>query len=288
MSFISLHKSQNTIVPTRPSLPRQEAKIYAPVGKCIYCGATDELTKEHIIPYALGGEWILPKASCKNCAKVTGAFEGEFARTILGPLRMLYNMPTRRPNDRPRHLPLKVKYPTSTDWEMAYVDRDICPFLVGMPIYPMPDMLTGTESEIRDAATKQLWLRGGGFWNNRDKHLQWLCDALAATEVMPTADVRTEPFCLTLAKVAHAFAAAELGQDQFIPFLTEMIRKRDLSSRARYIGGGRGNEPTGENLHQLEFTTMDVPTGLIVVVVRLLAVLGTPTYHVVVGQRHAA
>ena len=53
---------------------------------------------------------------------MTGAIEGEFSRTILGPLRMLYNLPTRRPKDRPKHLPLKVKYSTSTDWEIAYVD----------------------------------------------------------------------------------------------------------------------------------------------------------------------
>lgn len=235
----------------------------------------------------IGGEWTLPKASCSDCAKVTGAFEGEFSRTILGPLRMLYDMPTRRPNDRPRHLPLKVKYPASTDWKVAYVDRDICPFLVGMPIYPMPSILTDAkDTDLKGAATKQFWIRGGGFWDDRDKHLQWLCDALGAIQVMPTADIRTEPFCLTLAKIAHAFAVAELGQSAFSPFLTEMIRRRDLSKMPQYIGGGKGDEPPGLNLHKVELITADVPSGLIVVVVRLLEVLGTPTYHLVVGQRH--
>ncbi len=165
----------------RPVLPSHDAKHYASMDKCIYCGSGSKLTKEHIIPYSLGGRWVLPKASCSDCAKITGAFEGEFSRTILGPLRMLYNMPTRRPKDRPRHLPLKVKYPTSKDWEVAYVDRDVCPFLIGLPLYPMPDTLTGVATEgDRSAATSRLWLRGGGFWDDRERHLQWLCEALGA------------------------------------------------------------------------------------------------------------
>jgi hypothetical protein len=270
----------------RPALPLHEAKRYPAVGQCIYCGSTDKLTDEHIVPFSLGGRWVLPKASCRNCAKVTGAFEGEFARTILGPLRMLYNLPTRRPKDRPRHLPLKVKYPSSTDWEVAYVDRDICPFLIGMPIYPMPDAVTGAVTvKNRGAATSQMWLRGGGFWDDRNQHLQWLCNALGATEVMPTATLHTEPFCLTLAKVAHSFAVAELGLSSFVPFLTTMIRERNTSNRAEYVGGGSGNEPATALLHQLNFQTFETSDRVIAVEIRLLGILGTPTYSVAVGRR---
>jgi hypothetical protein len=65
-------------------------------ASCIYCGTqadqteAKELSDEHIIPYALGGNLVLPKASCDRCAKETHAFEGhlagktyEFARTHL-------------------------------------------------------------------------------------------------------------------------------------------------------------------------------------------------------------
>jgi hypothetical protein len=101
---------------------------------------------------------------------------------------MLYDMPMRRPKDRPRHLALKVKYPSSPDWEVAYVDRDICPFLIGLPLYPLPSALTGNRNEeAHGSASKSFWLRGGGFWQDRDRHLQWLCEALGAVEVMPTA-----------------------------------------------------------------------------------------------------
>ncbi len=268
------------------NLPKHSPKLYQSVGECIYCGLKEQLTDEHIIPFSAGGCWVLPRSSCKKCASITGAFEGEFSRTILGPLRMLHNMPTRRKKDRPRHLPLKVKYPTSTDWEVAYVDRDICPFLVILPLYSLPKTITGLEMEWSDSATKTMWVRGGGFWPDRDAHLQWLCDALKAMEVMPTGTVHTEPFCLTLAKIAHAFAVAELGMAQFTPFLTQMICAKDLSHSADFIGGGKGDEPPGNELHEIAFDeTICADPSIIVVRLRLFSILGTPTYHIAVGRK---
>lgn len=201
---------------------------------------------------------------------------------------MLYSMPTRRPKDRPRHLALKVKYSNSVDWEVAYVDRDICPFLVGLPLYPLPAALTGIRNEeSHGSATKRLWLRGGGFWQDRDRHLQWLCEALGAVQVMPTAEIQTDSFCLTLAKIGHAFASAELSPESFTPLLTDMIRQRDLSRRAEFIGGGEGDEAPSPELHQVEFDESAAGTSLVIVRIRLLAVLGTPTYYVVAGRKLA-
>lgn len=200
---------------------------------------------------------------------------------------MLYDMPTRRPKERPQHLPLKVKYPTSTDWEIAHVDRSICPFLIVLPLYPLPDVVTGTESvRNRSAASATFWTRGGGFCEDKDAHLQRLCEMLGATEVMPIGTVNTETFCLTLAKVAHAFASAELGINAFEPCLCDMIRNRDLSNRAMFIGGGEGNELPAAELHEVGFDReIGIDAETIVVRVRLFAVLGTPTYHVAVGRR---
>src|SRR5262249_9047921 len=135
------------------------------------------------------------------------------------------------------------------------------------------------------SATKRLWLRGGGFWQDRDRHLQCLCEALGAVQVMPTAEIQTDPFCLTLAKIAHAFTSAELHPEAFTPHLTDMIQQRDLSSRAEFIGGGEGNEAPSSELHQVEFDEAAASTGLVVVRIRLLAILGTPTYSVVAGRK---
>lgn len=53
------------------------------IGKCIYCGSTDNLTREHVVPRGLGGPWLLLKASCKKCARITSDFEGGVLGGIL-------------------------------------------------------------------------------------------------------------------------------------------------------------------------------------------------------------
>jgi hypothetical protein len=273
-------------LPKVAPFPPHPLKKYPAAKVCVYCGTREKLTDEHIVPFAAGGAWLLPQASCKACAAITGKFEGEFGRTIIGPLRMLFNMPTRRPKERPRHLPLKVKYPGSTDWEIAKVDRRICPFLVVLPLYPMPELMTGQrESGERTSATNKLWIRGGGFWPDRDAHLQWLCMKLGAVSVMPTGTAHTEPYCLTILKVAHSFANAELGVGGFEPLLPEMILKRDLRDRAMVLGGGSGDEPPSSEAHEVTFVEHSPDHTLIVVRVRLFSSLGAPSHHVVVGRR---
>lgn len=71
-----------------------------PAAECIYCGATEELTREHIIPYGLGGTLTLPNGSCKTCAAITSAFEGQVLRGFMLDARTAGRLPTRRPQKR--------------------------------------------------------------------------------------------------------------------------------------------------------------------------------------------
>lgn len=82
---------------------------YKPVGRCIYCGASGgKLTREHIIPFGLGGSWVLPDASCKVCAAITAKVEQFCLRPMLGRFRIQMKLPTRRPGERPDALPLEI------------------------------------------------------------------------------------------------------------------------------------------------------------------------------------
>jgi hypothetical protein len=68
------------------------ADKYLPLGSCINCGETDptQLTDEHIVPLALlpkGGDWFLPKSSCKACADITKRFERQVCGEMFGALR---------------------------------------------------------------------------------------------------------------------------------------------------------------------------------------------------------
>jgi hypothetical protein len=72
------------------------------VNQCIYCGATEELTDEHTIPYALWGKWVLGKGSCRRCAVLTSRIEQKVGSVVLGKLRESMKAPTRHSRKRKR------------------------------------------------------------------------------------------------------------------------------------------------------------------------------------------
>src|SRR3989338_3816229 len=111
-------------------LPDHPAKIYPSAKRCIYCGSTENLSDEHIIPFGMGGQMVIPKASCKACSGLSSAFEGTCLRTMFGPLRMLYDLPSYRKKSRPKKLPLKVKIDSKDDWTKMDVEQTDYPFLV--------------------------------------------------------------------------------------------------------------------------------------------------------------
>src|SRR5665213_1960681 len=87
----------------------RDAITFPPVGACIYCGATEGLTKEHIIPLGLGGQFVLPAASCPACSKITSDFERKVLRGFMLDGRIVDNFPTRRPKERPATLLVDVQ-----------------------------------------------------------------------------------------------------------------------------------------------------------------------------------
>ena len=74
--------------------------VLDPVGKCIYCGSTETLTMEHIIPFSLGGKFELPESSCKECSLITMKLEQFVTRNYLRIPRSLLRIRTRRPRER--------------------------------------------------------------------------------------------------------------------------------------------------------------------------------------------
>ena len=76
---------------------------------CIYCNrAVPNLTDEHIIPLSLGGQHVIQKASCPNCADITKKFEQNIARDLWGDARISFDAPSRRKKERPSHITLSV------------------------------------------------------------------------------------------------------------------------------------------------------------------------------------
>jgi hypothetical protein len=262
-------------------LPNQSKKVYPPVGRCIYCGNTDNLTVEHIIPLGLGGRLELPNSSCLSCCKITSDFEHTCLRTMYGPLRLLYDLPSRRKKSRPPKLPLKVKLTADDDWTYMDVEQERYPFLILFPQWSMPNMLTG-KKERHGAKAKTFWIRGASPSYVFDDLLQQLTIQLSVHSIMPEAKAEVDRFCQMLAKIAYSFAVGELGIEAFEPFMIPHIMRKELDDTDDYIGCWSEKEKATKNLHEISIVEL-IDKSLVVVRIRLLAKLETPTYIVVTG-----
>jgi len=201
---------------------------------------------------------------------------------MYGPLRLLYDLPSRRKKSRPVELPLKVKRIPNDDWTYLDVEQERYPFLILFPKLSLPNMLTG-ESVCHGAKAKTFWIRGASPSYVFKDLLQQLTIQLNVHAVMPEAKAEVDRFCQMLAKIAYSFAVGELGPKTFKPLLLPHILRKELDDIDNFIGCLEETERATKNLHEISIVEMD-DKNLVVVRIRLLAKLETPTYLVIAGQ----
>ena len=89
-----------------------------------------------------------------------------------------------------------------------------------------------------------------------------------------------------LAKIAHAYAIAELGYGTFLPLLANIILNKPPRYISRYVGGLCDSEaPLGNDLHTIEIDPGLGQGRYIVVRIQLFADRKLPVYYVIVGQK---
>lgn len=116
---------------------------FRPVGRCIYCDSTKELGEEHIVPYGLGGKFVLPEASCRSCAKVTNEqIENPLLGKMLLPIRTVLGARTRNPKDRPRDFGVRVRSADGNE-RLVRVPAEDAPLAALGLIMPEPGVLVG-------------------------------------------------------------------------------------------------------------------------------------------------
>ena len=256
----------------RSSYPNKPI-VHEPVGRCIYCGSTSgKLSKEHIIPFGLGGNAILPRASCQRCAKITGALEQTCLRKMLGPLRVHRNLPTRRKKERPSSFALK------------YVHADGSQEIVDVPLKHYPINVVSLRLPPPEI------LRPPGMSSMADIWVKSLIHKSVRTRMRPgtrvdlvTAEIQT--LARLYAKIAHSYAIAEWGYGTFTPLVVDQI----LNKRCRpfrYVGGSMQMPPPERGvLHKLESARELVgEREFLVVYVRLFCDMGSPRQTIVVGE----
>jgi 5-methylcytosine-specific restriction endonuclease McrA len=45
------------------------------IGICIYCGSTNNLSDEHVLPYGLGGDLMWERFALASCVRIFRFFE---------------------------------------------------------------------------------------------------------------------------------------------------------------------------------------------------------------------
>ena len=204
---------------------------------------------------------------------------------MYGPLRLLYGLPSRRKRERPSTLQLKVKKTSGSEWEYVSVPQERYPFLITFPYFEAPAaMYTADASSAAGPGTKQLWIRGGSPHYNFKQLLQSLVEELGVYSVMPESKADVSAFCSLLAKVALSYLAAEAGIYAHRSRLAQIALGEDMSNCLYYIGSVKKDEPPVERLHDLSFER-HLRTDSILVRIRLLSKLGTPTYFVVLPRK---
>lgn len=253
-----------------------------PVGHCIYCGATDKLSDEHVIPLGLGGNIILPNSSCCGCAAITSDFEHEYCAGFMLRGRVAGNYPTRRPKQRPVFLPLQVeKHGEFESIELAVQDH---PALLILPLLEPPGILKRRTytTGVTVSGYETLYFGKDPADVGRE---------LGNKTIRTTENWDISSFARLLAKIAYSYyvaAAGALPREQV--FILPLIL--GSADDASFWLGSADFKLTVESqnpTHALAYAWIPDPTDiekeLLVVRVKLFVPSGATGYEIVVSRR---
>lgn len=264
------------------------AQRFPSVGKCIYCGSTDSLSDEHIIPLSLGGNFILPEASCRTCAEKTSRFERYCARSIYGPVRYDLRFPSRKKGrEWPKSLPaefifhggrVEVREIPLEDYPQSRI-----PLIeFGGP----PEIVLGKPPGLEWGPLRVAWI-----WLNYEGDVERSRKVLlgsGAASVRMSASIEFGPYAQLLAKIAHGYAVGEFGIDSFFPLLPKYIVGGDKTFP--FVVGGAPEdivpkEPLDAFEHAVAARLVPLPSGelCLTAIIKLFGFANAPTNWVAVG-----
>ena len=253
-----------------------DSRRYDPVGHCIYCGATDNLQKEHILPFGLSGTAVLPDSTCSKCARITGRQEGIVLRGPMRAVRVYRQLRSRtKYRDAPQKYPLNVMRGSREETVMLPLDE--YPILLHFPIFPPPAFLnpSGYTNGIRNTGFVTI-----SFGPNPAEVLK----RLGATSISQTQGLRPVSFARVIAKIAYAFAVAERALDQIRgdPLVLPAILGNS-DDIGRWVGTITDHlQAFDGQLHRI-LIHEDRQKGLLIGDVQLFSDSQTPRYGVILG-----
>ncbi|OFY37450.1 MAG: hypothetical protein A2Z69_03385 [Bacteroidetes bacterium RBG_13_44_24] len=245
---------------------------FKPLNECIYCRSKTNLSDEHILPLALHGRWILPKASCKKCADITSSFELDVCRNIFGETRAYLKFPTRRKHPADFSMTIEKKgTKEALDVPIMEYGGRITFFFFTPPAY----LLGRKDKTGINICGSQLYRIGG----IEEKQLVDKYNAKAIEFHMKT---KPTNFARMLAKIAYGFAVSKYGLNNFRPLILPAIlgEKDDIGM---WVGCEAQEQ---ENFPKEDFVVnLSVKEDIIYSRIKFFGKFEqVPTYLVVVGE----
>jgi hypothetical protein len=263
-------------------------------GRCIYCGAdgaTTKLHKEHIIPFALGGNTIIKNANCTECRKLTHEVDTHLARMVFGEFRIHAGVQTRNPEQRPAELQARIAVGgTERSYWLKVKDH---PFSLALPVWGDATIIQGLppSPKVPDVHFN--------FYNFSPANLPQNIGAPVGQEVRilteKAAKINVAWFARGIAKIAYCHAVLQYGLDGLRWLAIRDVILGKYAAPAHFVGSPLVPPPppnrdrrVGHLIGQHELTSLSGRLRLRLTSVRLFASAGTPLhgmppYVVVVG-----
>jgi hypothetical protein len=256
---------------------------YAALERCIYCGERNlppgvaRFSDEHIIPLSLGGNLILPEASCETCARtINKGIETVVAHQEWGLLRRKRDFPTRNRKARRESKTVTLRRVDGSEMQISLADYSTPVMMYKFGEARMLSGLPAGTDHLRWTAT--ILTSHEEEMATQRKYPEW--------NKQHTLKAQPYPFARLLAKIGFAYSVAELGVESFTPLVTDII----LGHSDDYfltVGGTWDIGPAikgGDHVTNISFRFISAKKSLLVVDIRLFSAIETPSYHVVVGE----
>lgn len=242
------------------------------IGKCIYCGRNDiKLSKEHIIPYGLGGGYTLLEASCSNCAHMTSNFEKHALREIYLSARSFYNL-----NSRHGKLPEEGEILIKENGKDKLIKYPIKRYgaLISLLGYPLPAYIDKRKYQSGVTVTESYLLS-----TKTSEDLKNLAIYLGVKTLSIRATFIGNQFERTIVKMAYCFSLLHYGIESFDKIYVLQGIKGEKDDLGMWFGS---KEPArGKEDIEVKITEIDKE---IITEVRIFGKLLVPTYVIVVGK----
>lgn len=249
---------------------------YPPLGKCIYCGVTQNLEAEHILPFGLSGTAILPKSTCRACAQITGQCEQEVLRGPMWAVRIYRDLKSRtKHKDAPAEYPVKISK-DGREFDLLLPIEEV-PILLPFPLFALPAFFSPAEYEHGISVKGVITISFGITPEETARKL-------GAEKIILNQNIQPVAFARMIAKIAFAWAAAE-GKLRFLkkasPVVPAILGRVD--DIGRWVGTTEASAKYSGILHRL-LIHEDRINGVLIGEVQLFSDSQTPSYNVVLGE----